>query len=389
MHTTSATYGTEQERVIFGEKSDHLGNVRAVVSDVRKPVTTTGSIDDWTWQADVTQSFAYYPFGAQMPGQSSDNSTVENGSYKFGFQGQLRDDSWHNIPGSHYDFGARIYDSRVGRWYKLDNYRRMYPDVSGYSFALNNPILFIDPDGNVVEISDAVLESTAFLAFSSTVQGEKFISNFRKGGELEKHILNISESNKFGGHCFVDFKRGKEFIRISKITAADINKSLILQFNIRQWRDDLDDIRTAETFAHEAFIHLQRMIVISKHLLSKIGKESNEAIAKTFRFYEKLTEIYYTKDGKTRVTHGGDRDHAKFIIGLKKEYNLFLKELKQLLPEKEYKIIVESVNDMIKQYSEDEHIMDYLNTEYGDDKVKDLIEKYKSIVNKTVDEEDK
>jgi RHS repeat-associated protein len=162
MHTTSATYGTEQERVIFGEKSDHLGNVRAVVSDVRKPVNTTGDISQWTWQADVTQSFAYYPYGQQMPGQSSDNSTVENGSYKFGFNGKLRDDFWHDIPGSHYDFGARIYDSRIGRFLSRDPLQKLYPHLSPYAFAANSPVVFIDIDG----------EGPGFVQFNFGVNGE-------------------------------------------------------------------------------------------------------------------------------------------------------------------------------------------------------------------------
>ncbi len=52
--------------------------------------------------------------------------------------------------GNSYDFGARIYDSRLGRWMSLDPYEKGYHSVAPYIFALNTPIGAIDVDGNVV-----------------------------------------------------------------------------------------------------------------------------------------------------------------------------------------------------------------------------------------------
>lgn len=46
--------------------------------------------------------------------------------------------------------GARLYDPRIGRTPSRDAYWKKYPSVSPYSYALNNPIIFIDPDGNEV-----------------------------------------------------------------------------------------------------------------------------------------------------------------------------------------------------------------------------------------------
>lgn len=48
------------------------------------------------------------------------------------------------------DFGARHYDTRIGRWLSLDPYKHLYTPVSPYAFALNTPIRAMDPDGNVV-----------------------------------------------------------------------------------------------------------------------------------------------------------------------------------------------------------------------------------------------
>jgi RHS repeat-associated protein len=49
--------------------------------------------------------------------------------------------------GNAYDFGERIYDPRLGRWFSVDPLASQYPEYSPYVFAYNNPIAVIDPDG--------------------------------------------------------------------------------------------------------------------------------------------------------------------------------------------------------------------------------------------------
>src|SRR5690554_2960130 len=67
-------------------------------------------------------------------------------AYRYSFQGQEHDDEIKG-KGNSYDFGARMYDSRLGRWLTIDAKASKYPDLSPYNFVANNPILFIDPDG--------------------------------------------------------------------------------------------------------------------------------------------------------------------------------------------------------------------------------------------------
>lgn len=67
-------------------------------------------------------------------------------SYRYGFQGQEMDNELKG-EGNSYDFGARMLDPRVGRWFAPDRMESKMPSYSTYSFALNNPIAVIDKGG--------------------------------------------------------------------------------------------------------------------------------------------------------------------------------------------------------------------------------------------------
>jgi len=57
-----------------------------------------------------------------------------------------------------YDFGARNYDPALGRWMNLDPLAEKYLNMTPYNFTLNNPIIFVDPDGMRVEWADGLDE---------------------------------------------------------------------------------------------------------------------------------------------------------------------------------------------------------------------------------------
>jgi RHS repeat-associated protein len=66
--------------------------------------------------------------------------------YSYGFNGKEKDNEVKG-DGNSYDFGERIYDSRLGRWLSLDPLMKKYAGLSPYNFTFNNPIIFNDPDG--------------------------------------------------------------------------------------------------------------------------------------------------------------------------------------------------------------------------------------------------
>ncbi len=74
---------------------------------------------------------------------------TESPAYRYSYNGMEKDDEIKNIEGSSYDFGARMYDSRVGRFLSLDVYSKNICWQSGYIYADNSPIYQIDLNGNL------------------------------------------------------------------------------------------------------------------------------------------------------------------------------------------------------------------------------------------------
>jgi len=65
--------------------------------------------------------------------------------YRFAFNGKEKDDEIKGA-GNSYDYGMRMYDSRLGRWLSTDPLQKKYANLSSYQFCANNPIMFVDPD---------------------------------------------------------------------------------------------------------------------------------------------------------------------------------------------------------------------------------------------------
>ena len=132
----------------FFEMSNHLGNVLQVVTDNKLPEPDgQNGVDHYV--ADVVSYSDYYPFGMQMPGRNGNSS-----EYDYGFNGMLKDDEIKG-EGNSYDFGARLYDPRVGRWLSRDAHERDYAHLTPYNFVNGMVINAIDPDGNDIIILGA------------------------------------------------------------------------------------------------------------------------------------------------------------------------------------------------------------------------------------------
>jgi RHS repeat-associated protein len=135
--------------------TDHLGNIRL-----------SYSVDPSTNVLKIVEENHYYPFGLKHNNYNSSRmlfaKEVVNErlrplppymamSYNYKYNGkEYQDELGLNL----YDFGGRLYDPALGRWMNIDPLASDYSSFTPYSYAINNPIYFLDPDGMRVRNGD-------------------------------------------------------------------------------------------------------------------------------------------------------------------------------------------------------------------------------------------
>jgi RHS repeat-associated protein len=142
-------------------------------------------------------------------------------SYRFSFNGMEKDDEVKGV-GNSLDFGARIYDPRLGRWLSLDPIAQKYPFASPYNFALNTPIQAKDPDGKRVY----------FIAGAGNdIDGWNYKQRFKQIFESKgiKDVRTISASHgKMGDVLFTDAYKNYSEIKgtTTKVTSEMIQATV-------------------------------------------------------------------------------------------------------------------------------------------------------------------
>jgi RHS repeat-associated protein len=99
----------------------------------------------------ISRQFNSFTIGKEFNAQPLFDAPLQGRSfhsyeYRFAFNGKEKIDEI-NGAGNDLDFGARVYDARLGRFLSIDPDAHVYPFMSTFCFAANSPINLIDKSG--------------------------------------------------------------------------------------------------------------------------------------------------------------------------------------------------------------------------------------------------
>ncbi|MCR5692108.1 MAG: hypothetical protein K6G62_07805, partial [Eubacterium sp.] len=112
----------------FYYTADNLGNIREVIDE----------------KGDVVQITNYYPFGTPYSAEDCATHNPDQQNHKYNGK---EFDTTHDL--NTYDYGARQYNSLLGRWDRIDQLAEKDYATSPYVYCHNNPINRFDPDGRI------------------------------------------------------------------------------------------------------------------------------------------------------------------------------------------------------------------------------------------------
>ena len=108
---------------------DHLGNIREIVDK----------------NGNIIQKTDYYPYGTPI---LFDPFTINDTSHPYKYNGKELD-MMHGL--NTYDYGARQYNSALPLWDRVDPLAEKYYHVSPYAYCANDPVNYVDPDGEYIK----------------------------------------------------------------------------------------------------------------------------------------------------------------------------------------------------------------------------------------------
>ncbi|MBP4139152.1 DUF6443 domain-containing protein [Flavobacterium geliluteum] len=151
---------------------DHLGNIR--LSYAKNPTTNV---------LEIIEENNYYPFGLRHNGYNN-TVTSTNPAQKLLYNGkELQDELGLNF----YDYGARNYDPALGRFMTVDPLAELTRRFNQYTYALDNPVYFIDPDGRQA--------NTFFHSTFLNQNGGHWSDKYRNGGDSGDNSGDTANEN--------------------------------------------------------------------------------------------------------------------------------------------------------------------------------------------------
>jgi len=184
----------EYEKMQFYYHPDHLGSSSYITN----------------LDGEVAQHIEYVPFGEVF---IEERNNTWNTPYLFNAK------EFDEETGMYY-YGARYYEPRLSLWMSVDRFAGKYPAISGYCYVSNNPILYIDINGDSIKVSSENKEifnnalKDVFGDFSSKfsyTQSDMLVFNGENQGMNKKQKKVLKKLNELiSGKTTTSIQYGRE-----------------------------------------------------------------------------------------------------------------------------------------------------------------------------------
>ena len=234
-------------------------------------------------------------------------------------------EAWSGSAGNQLDFGARIYDSRLGKWFATDPLEAKYPWSSPYSFVANKPTLFIDIDGRDIEFlgsAKALVKPIIDQIRTNSVMFDIVITQLEQSDNLYKigfgkEFSDVEVPRKYKANGWFSPSNNRIELRNDKLDVMTIIEELSHAFQFDFYGTVSDDVSQdyGVTFI-ESEVKLIRYLIANEAGVFPYAISGDNELVLTFDF--ELTEglansTFYHDNGTS-----GDFD--KFFEGFKKRH---------------------------------------------------------------------
>ena len=180
--------------------------------------------------------------------------------YPSGFNGKENDNEIKGV-GNSLDFGARMYDCRIGRWLSVDPDQSKYASWSPYCAFNDAPIIMVDPSGKGAKVIK-VYENGRIIALKivATIYVYSTISSIQKN--ISTNATNIE----------TEIKTAYNVNAMAKVVVGDNEVQVPVTFDIKvlpvggqNGPDEAEQLADGNTDASINFVHLNDNAVGNEH----------------------------------------------------------------------------------------------------------------------------
>ena len=250
--------------------TDHLGSVRVIVDG----------------NGEVLERNDYYPFGARQA--RSDYPQLAANRFKYnGKEEQVTGDlEW-------LDYGARMYDSGLGRWFGVDPFQESFISLSPYNYCSGNPMVFIDPSGalvtHYVDKDYNVLLNTDDGSDDVVVVPDEYVGDFKKFASFysDPGLAPVYDSkgwnsywkNKFG---LAERQLSELELAVSDLYSGKDGKNKAIAYFLSHQGSDLLAAAWSETWYHlrsiESWVDGLSMTFVMKGMFKNLVKNGTNVV---------------------------------------------------------------------------------------------------------------